>query len=278
MNGLRTTPPRRGAARRHPLRVTGRFIWFAGAALAAALDFLFRCAFRPEKTPPSHRALWMQRHARSMSKIFRLETRAEGPVPARGLLISNHLGYLDILVLASVAPAVFVAKRDVKFWPVVGVLAQMGGTLFVNRKLRAQVGRVKDEIDAALNRGALVVLFPEGTSSDGRTVLPFKSSLLEPAAQPAHPLTVGAIQYSIGDGDAGEEVCYWGDHTFFPHLLNLMGKRAVRATVRFAPFQRTGADRKQLALELRGEILRLKDSVNPPPGEPDIQATNREPL
>ena len=166
-------------------------------------------------------------------------------------------------MLASLAPAVFVAKREIKSWPVIGWLAQMGGTLFVNRERRAQVGRVNDEIQAALDRGALVVLFPEGTSSNGETILPFKSSLLEPAAQTAHPLSVGAIQYAIEDGDAGEEVCYWGDHTFFPHLLNLLGKRAVRATVRFAPVQRTGADRKQLALQLRGEILRLKNSCLP---------------
>ena len=246
------------SSRRHPLRVTGRFFWFAGASLAAALDFLLRCAFRSNKSAPTARALWMQRHARSMSKIFRLETRVEGAVPTRGLLISNHLGYIDILVLASVAPTVFVAKRDVKFWPVIGVLAQMGGTLFVNRERRSQVGQVNDEIQAALNRGALVVLFPEGTSSNGQTVMPFKTSLLEPAAQSAHPLTVSTIDYAIEDGDAGDEVCYWGDHTFFPHLLNLLGKRAVRATVRFAPVQRTATDRKQLALQLREEVVKLK--------------------
>jgi 1-acyl-sn-glycerol-3-phosphate acyltransferase len=191
-------------------------------------------------------------------KIFKLEVRTAGPVPARGLLVSNHLGYLDIFLLASITPVVFVSKREIKFWPVVGWLTQMGGTLFVDRTRRVQVGLVNDEIQAALNRGALVVLFPEGGSSNGQTVLPFKSSLLEPAVQTTHPLTVSAIQYAIEDGDVVREVCYWGDHTFFPHLLNLLGKRAVRANVRFAPFQRTGADRKQLAVQLREEILKLK--------------------
>ena len=242
----------------HPLRVTGRFLWFVGVVLAAVFDFLFRCAFRPENSTPTARALWLQRHSRRVLKVFKLEARVEGPVPARGLLVSNHSGYLDIFVLASLAPAVFVAKREIKSWPVVGWLTQMGGTLFVNRERRVQVSRVNDEIEAALNRGALVVLFPEGASSNGRTVLPFKSSLLEPAAQSAHPLAVSAIQYSIEDGDAGAEVCYWGSHTFFSHLLHLFSKRAVRATVCFAPFQRTGCDRKQLALQLRREILRLK--------------------
>lgn len=248
---------------RHPLRVTGRFFWFVGVVLAAVFDFLLHGAFRPNNSTPTARALWLQRHSRRTLKIFKLEARVSGPVPTRGLLVSNHLGYLDIFVLASLAPVVFVSKRDIKFWPVVGWLAQMAGTLFVDRERRVQVGRVNNEIQAALDQGALVVLFPEGASSNGQTVLPFKSSLLEPAAQPAHPLSVSAIQYTIEDGDVVREVCYWGDHTFFPHLLNLLGKRAVRATVRFAPIQRTGADRKQLALQLREEILKLKTECVP---------------
>ena len=200
---------------RHPLRVTGRFFWFAGALFAADFDFLLRCAFCPENSTPTARALWLQRHARRMLKIVRLEACAGGPVPTRGLLVSNHLGYLDVLVIASLAPAVFVAKSEVKSWPVIGWLTQLGGTLFVDRGRRTHVSRVNDAIQAVLEQGALVVLFPEGTSSDGRTVLPFKSSLLEPAAQSAHPISVSAIQYSIEDGDAGAEVCYWGSHTFF---------------------------------------------------------------
>ena len=248
MNGLRL----------HPLRVTGRFLWFIGIVVSAVFDHLLRCAFRARYSVPADRALWLQRHSRRVLKIFKLEARIEGPVPARGLLVSNHLGYLDIFVLASIAPAVFVAKREIKSWPVIGWLTQMGGTLFVDRTRRVQVGQVNDAIQAALNRGALVVLFPEGGSSNGQTVLPFKSSLLEPAVEPAHPLSVSAIQYAIEDGDVVREVCYWGDHTFFPHLLNLLGKRAVHVTVRFAPVQRTGADRKQLAVQLRGEILKLK--------------------
>jgi 1-acyl-sn-glycerol-3-phosphate acyltransferase len=243
---------------RHPLRVIGRFLRFVGVVLTAAFDFLLHCTAHPNNSTLAIRALWVHRHSRRVLKIFKLEAQVIGPVPARGLLVSNHLGYLDIFLLASITPVVFVSKREIKFWPVVGWLTQMGGTLFVDRARRAQVGQVNDEIEAALDLGALVVLFPEGTSSNGETVLPFKTSLLEPAAQSTHPLTVSAIQYTAEDGDAGAEVCYWGDHTFFPHLLNLLGKRAVRATVRFAPIQPTGVDRKQLALQLRGEILKLK--------------------
>src|SRR5664279_3996745 len=108
MNGLRS----------HPLRVTGRFLWFVGVVLAAVFDFLFRCAFCPENSAPAIRALWLQRHSRRVLKIFKLEVRVSGPVSTRGLLVSNHLGYLDIFVLASIAPAVFVAKREIESWPI----------------------------------------------------------------------------------------------------------------------------------------------------------------
>ena len=248
--------------RRHPLRVTGRLLRFLWVVAVAFADYPVRCAFRGKTARLSRRALWLQRHSRRALRVFRLRPDASGPVPARGLLVSNHLGYLDVLVLSSVTPAVFVAKRDVKFWPLAGQLAQLAGTVFVDRRRRAAVGRVNVEIEEALDQGALVVLFPEGTSSGGETVLPFRTSLLEPAAQSRHPLSVCAIEYALEDGDPASDVSYWGDHTFFTHLLNLMGKRQVRAMVRFAAAQPAGLDRKELAQQLHGEVLKLKTGPN----------------
>lgn len=173
------------------------------------------------------------------------------------MLISNHLSYLDILVLSAITPAVFVSKREVKFWPVFGQFAQMAGTVFVDRERRTHVGEINSEIQNALNDGALVVLFPEGTSSNGETVLPFKSALLQSATNEKHSVTVSRISYALNDGDAREEVCYWGNHTFFPHMLNLMGKGTVGAAVRFAPFESTATDRKELAHQLRQAVLKL---------------------
>lgn len=114
------------------------------------------------------------------------------------------------------------------------------------------------EIEAALADGALVVVFPEGTSSNGETVLPFRTSLLEPAARGAHDITAAWIHYDLADGDARQEVCYWGNHRFLPHALNLLGKKSVRATVRFGQFQRATNDRKELAKYLHAAVLGLK--------------------
>ena len=193
-----------------------------------------------------------------MLRIFAAEVELCGELPAGGLLVSNHLSYLDILVLSSLRPVVFVAKKDVKSWPVFGWFAALAGTIFVDRERRTHVGQITQAIEETMNRGVLVVLFPEGTSSGGETVLPFKSSLLEPAVRQTQPLSAALIQYELDDGDASEEVCYWKDMTLLPHLINLLGKSFVRARLSCVRIDRPAANRKELARQLHSEVLRLK--------------------
>jgi 1-acyl-sn-glycerol-3-phosphate acyltransferase len=168
------------------------------------------------------------------------------------------LSYLDILVIASITPAVFVSKSDVRQWPVIGWLTALAGTVFIERERRTHVGPINREIAATMDAGALIVVFPEGTSTDGEEILPFRSPLLEPVTKGGQPISIGYLHYELDGGDARNEVCYWGDHTFFPHAVNLLGKKHVRATMRFGTFQRTTDDRKELALQLRAAILKLK--------------------
>src|SRR5262249_6318916 len=128
----------------------------------------------------------------------------------------------------------------------------------------SQVGKLAGEMQTLLNQGMLVILFPEGTGSDGKSVLPFKSSLLEPAVQSTAPLSIGHLGYELPDGDVGEEICYLRDMTFFPHLVNLLTKRRIFASVRFSEVPQRSANRKDLAHQLRDQILALKAPV--PPG------------
>jgi 1-acyl-sn-glycerol-3-phosphate acyltransferase len=244
--------------RQHPFRVSGRFLWFAGEVLFALLIFLFGCAFWPKNSQRRARAVWLQNLNRRVLRIFQTEILTTGAIPNSGLLISNHLSYLDILVISALTPAIFVAKREVKSWPVMGLLAQLGGSVFIDRQRRTHVGQVNDEIENALADGALVVIFPEGTSSDGNTILPFKSSLLEPATHLKHPLTVSCLQYALADGNAGSEVCYWGNAVFLPHMINLLSKRTVSVTVRFTMVQNRSTDRKELAQHLHTAVEGLK--------------------
>ncbi len=240
------------------IRAAGKLCWFALQVAVNVADYLFSTAFVSSSSKRLARAGWLHRAAGRHLKIFGCSTTLSGPVPARGFLVSNHLSYFDILVIGAATRAVFVSKADVRRWPLFGWLASLAGTIFIERERRTHVGEVNREIEAALSDGALVVVFPEGTSSDGKMILPFRGSLLEPALRGGHEISTAWIHYELEDGDAGEEVCYWGNHMFFPHLLNLLAKRRVRATLRFGTFRRTTEDRKELAKQLHAAITELK--------------------
>ncbi len=239
-------------------RAAARLCWFAFEVLVILVNYFFTAARVPPASKRLARAAWLSRSSRRHLKIFGYSADVAGPVPKNGLLVSNHLSYLDVLAISSATPAVFVSKADVRHWPLFGWLATLGGTVFIERERRTHVGEVNREIASALAEGVLVVVFPEGTSSNGETVLPFRSSLLEPALRGAHEISVGWIHYDLSDGDAGNEVCYWGDHSFVPHLINLLGKKSVRATLRFGMFHRATDDRKELAKQLHAAVLDLK--------------------
>jgi 1-acyl-sn-glycerol-3-phosphate acyltransferase len=246
---------------RHPLRVTLRLLWMGAELSLAMLRYVSSCAVRAKAALPAARAAWLQQTASRLLPVFGIRPEVRGEIPAGGLLVCNHLSYLDILVLAALAPCVFVAKQEVKSWPVFGWFAQLGGTVFVRRERRSQAAQTVDEIELVLRSGQLVILFPEGTSSSGDTVLPFKSSLLEPAVNPAHPLAVGCLHYELETGDVREEVCYWKDMTLVPHLVNLCSKRGLRAQARFKPVPNRSPDRKELARQLHAAVLALKPAA-----------------
>jgi len=234
-----------------------RGVWFAAELLLFGAVFLGLLARHAGRLPQAARSRWLQWCSRRTLRVFAIHFSATGPLPVAGLLVCNHLSYLDILVLVALLPAVFVSKSEVQNWPVFGWFARRSGTLFVDRSRRRDVTRMNTEIQRTLDGGNVVVLFPEGTSWNGREILPFKSSLLEPIVGSPHPLSVGRIRYALDDGTVEADVCYWGDMTFFPHFVNLMTKRQVRARVTFAPIPQPATDRKELARQLYTEVSRL---------------------
>lgn len=240
-------------------RTAGRLVWFAWEVVVIIINYFLTAARAPQDKQRWERAAWLSRSSRRHLRIFGYSARVFGAIPRSGLLICNHLSYLDVLAISATTPAVFVSKAEVRRWPLFGRFAAMGGTVFVNRERRQHVGQVNQEIEAALAGGVLVVIFAEGTSTNGETVLPFRTSLLEPAARGNHEITAGWLHYELEDGDARQEVCYWGEHTFFPHLLKLLGKKAIHATLRFGTFSRTTEDRKVLAVQLREAVVKLKE-------------------
>lgn len=184
---------------------------------------------------------------------------AAGPPIAAGLIASNHLSYLDILVYSAIAPCAFVSKHEVRSWPAVGWIATLAGTIYVDRSRRSETHAIQPEIQSALSSGLRLFLFPEGTSSDGSRVLPFHSSLFQPAVDLQAPVSAAHIAYTIPDGDSGTEACYWGTMHLFPHLINLLGKHSVTATVSFSQNIFCFTDRKQAARQMQQEVERLRN-------------------
>jgi 1-acyl-sn-glycerol-3-phosphate acyltransferase len=180
-----------------------------------------------------------------------------GARPPHGMVVSNHLSYLDIVVYASAMPCVFVAKRDVRRWPIFGQLAGYGGTIFIDRQNRASTEKAAAAIGEALRGGVSVLLFPEGTSTDGSAVLRFHPSLLEPAVRQGTAITSAAIGYKLPGGKESD-LCYYGNVRFVPHLLRTLGRTGVSAEVEFHPDREPYAERKGAALGLREKVEAMR--------------------
>jgi 1-acyl-sn-glycerol-3-phosphate acyltransferase len=238
-----------------------RAIWRAIAvgfcSIYALVEFAFTIPLVARTGRLRARAEWLHRWSSLASRVVGIRIRTRGEMPRSGLLVSNHLSYLDVIVLSSIGPCIFVAKRDIAAWPLFGWLTRAAGAIFVDRERKLTAVSTLDRMREAIDRGLLVVLFPEGTSSDGATVLPFKSALLEPAVQLTCPIAAAAIDYSLDQGSVADEVCYWRDMTLVPHLLNLFSKREIHATCAFSLPKIRAGDRKEIAHELRDEIISM---------------------
>ena len=204
------------------------------------------------------RVEWLSQTANAHQRWVNLQVRVRGTIPREGLVVANHVSYLDIVALSAIGGFAFVAKKEVARWPLFGAYARMGSTIFVDRERRGAVGDVAGEIGGHLDAGIPLVLFPEGTSTDGSDVLPFRSSLLEPVVQIGCPVTPCGLRYMLpGGGDVATEIAYWGDMTLAPHLWNLLHKRGLILEVTFGESRQTSSNRKQLAKELHAEVREL---------------------
>jgi 1-acyl-sn-glycerol-3-phosphate acyltransferase len=131
--------------------------------------------------------------------------------------------------------------------------------LFIQRDQKSDVVRVNAQLATVLEQGLVLAIFPEGTSTDGNTLLPFRSSLLAPATERGWPVTPTWIGYSLDDGRVEEEICYWRDMTFGLHALNLLSKRGVTVRVAYAASIEPGPDRKELARQLHAQVCELAE-------------------
>ncbi len=239
---------------RHPLRVLTRLATFVGVTGYGVIEHAWRYRRVGLGDDPRVCARWVERWGRESLTRVGIQCRHVGQVPTRGMVVCNHLSYLDIGVIAASGPMVFVSKAEVASWPFMGSLARCAGTLFLRRDLRSHVAEIASAFRPIVEGGTVVVIFPEGTSSGGDSVLPFRPSLLEPAAANGWPVTPACITYEVADGVVSEDVAYWRDMTFAPHFLNLLAQPWIVGRVEYGEPVTGISDRKELARRLHGAV------------------------
>jgi 1-acyl-sn-glycerol-3-phosphate acyltransferase len=195
--------------------------------------------------------------ARSFVHISNMRVKTVGTPPRPPFfLVSNHLSYTDIGAIRAIVPTVFVAKKEVRSWPLAGRICRDMGTIFIDRANRRDIPRAGEQIIERLDAGEGVTVFPEGTSTNGESVLAFNSSFLEFAARAEIPVSYAAITYKTPDGEMPARIaaCWWEDISFFDHLWRLLRLKEYTAIITFGEAPVTGTDRKLLAGELRQRV------------------------
>jgi len=212
---------------------------------------------------PAKREAWRRTcfrcWARHASRILGVECSIEGRPPTPPfLLVCNHLSYVDVIVLASLVDGRFVAKRDVASWSLLGGPIRAAGTIFVDRNRHPDLVRVNEVMQEALGRGEGIVFFPEGTSSNGADVLPFKSSLLAFAAGQQYPVHYAAISYRTPANTPSPDgtVCWWGDMDFPDHFMKFLRIQKVHTSIVFGDEPVREPNRKVLANKLHEAVQR----------------------
>jgi len=179
------------------------------------------------------KALWVQWACQRILAALGIKCVVEGRPAKHGLVVANHLSYLDILIISSAMPCFFVAKMEIDGWPFFGRAARCGGTIFLDRSSLASANKVAAIMEERFRLPVPVLLFPEGTSTDGAEVLRFHSRLIDPATKLGVPITTASLRYRIEDGRPERELCWFGDDPFLPHLLKALATPGFEAQVRF---------------------------------------------
>ena len=204
----------------------------------------------------------VQAWALRMLHILGIPLHVAGHPPAHGplLLVANHLSWLDILVMHAARHCRFVAKADVRHWPLVGTLATGGGTLYIEREKRRDAMRVVHHMAESLRAGEIVAVFPEGTTSDGQQLLPFHANLIQAAVSvgaPVQPVGIRFVDQATGEPSDGP--LYLGDDTLVGSLWRTLAGKPFAAHVRYGqPQTAAGRDRRTWAGDLRNAVDALR--------------------
>lgn len=192
-----------------------------------------------------HGAIIIRSWVRLLARAVNLKVMHEGK-PVNGLLVANHVSWLDVIAINSVSPVHFVAKHEVRKWPFIGALSAGAGTLFVKRSSMVGLRQLADDITARLRQSQCVVLFPEGTTSHGDQVLPFKGALLDCARKAEVPVQPVTINYRRNNRI--DRVAPYVNETLFSHLLRVLCQKDTWVEIVFAdPIESRHLHRRDMA-------------------------------
>ena len=193
--------------------------------------------------------LWYQ----WVGKIINLKVTANGNLTkGRTVFVSNHVSWLDIIVIGQFCPGFFIAKNDISSWPVISILAKQAGTIFIKRGDNKDMLAISQKLISLLQNNTNIIAFPEGTTTRGDVVLPFHSSLIKPALLTDSAVQPIAIKYK---GLAKEQAPFIGDDEFAPHLVKMLGMDKVEVNLHFLPVIETdGKNRHTVSREAHTAI------------------------
>jgi 1-acyl-sn-glycerol-3-phosphate acyltransferase len=239
-----------------------RAAWRLGRAVLHALRGLAITVFLFPRWDEARRHARVQSWSREMLERLGIALEVRGTPPAHGpmLLAANHISWLDILVMHAARHCRFVSKSEVRRWPVVGTLATGAGTLYIERESRRDAMRVVHHMADSLQRGEIVAVFPEGTTSDGRAMLPFHGNLVQAAISAGAPVQPVALRFiDAATGAPSFTPCYIGDDTLLGSVWQTLSGPPVAAVVVFGEPQRAeGRDRRAWARDLHDAVDALR--------------------
>ncbi len=217
----------------------------------------------PQLTP-EQRDMRVQAWALQFLALWGIHLRVLGQPVSSGpaLMVANHISWLDILVIHAARHCRFVSKSDIRDWPLVGLLATGAGTLYIERSSRKDALRMVRDMADAMKNGDVVAVFPEGTTSDGRELLPFHANLIQAALLAQAPVQPMSLQFIDAlTGEPSLAPCYIGDDTLIGSIWRTLRARRIEAVVHFGePQHANGRDRRAWAQDLREDIIRLRDA------------------
>ena len=235
-----------------------------GRALRACLHVLRALwIIRTEyaRLTPAQTQLLLREWTRQMLRILHVELVVQGSPPDRGplLQLANHMSWLDILVMNAAHPTRFVSKADARHWPLLGTLVTAAGTLYIERENRRDAMRVVHRMTDRLREGDILSVFPEGTTGDGRSLLPFHANLLQAAISANAPVVPVALRFvDSRTGEPHDAPVYVGDTTLIGSIWTTLRASHLRAVVHYGePQTFQGRDRRTWANDVREEVQRL---------------------